>query len=255
MRFRIHAAAVLAAVLAILPTAAVRADDADPTVQMQKILDAQLKALNDVLPPELQQSLAASQQSWTAYRDQQCAFELKFNQQQGRSRSKDVGGRDAACVARYSQQRLQQLQQYLNQLMQLQGRPPSLIDGMNEGGDLPKSCRLAGLPDKFEVHAVGIYRASSLADVKIGSGKHEATDATVVVNKPGVPVVLVLMAYDPVLWHVSWTPDTKIAAVIVAASTSRLWSAPTSRRRSCFRVVKSPVPAARSTPMTPTGAC
>src|SRR5215468_10773172 len=49
----------------------------DPLMQSQKILDAQLKGLEEVLSPELQQSLSTSQQSWVAHRDQQCAFELR----------------------------------------------------------------------------------------------------------------------------------------------------------------------------------
>ncbi|HZF34453.1 MAG TPA: lysozyme inhibitor LprI family protein [Candidatus Angelobacter sp.] len=220
MNLRKIAPAMLAAVLSILAVATTaRADDAsDPLAQSQKILEAQLKALGEVLSPELQQSLSASQQSWTAYRDQQCAFELKFAQEQGRTRFKESEGREAGCVARFNQQRLQQLQQNLNTLMQMLGRPPSFTDGMNEGDYLPKNCRLTGLPDKFEVHAVGIYAGTEPADVRLGTGNHEAKGATVVVNKPGVPVVLVLMGYDPVVWHVSWTKDTKIAAVIVGST-------------------------------------
>jgi uncharacterized protein YecT (DUF1311 family) len=218
MNFRTIAPAMLAAVLSILPAATTaRADDAtDPLAQSQKILDAQLKALGEVLSPELQQSLATSQQSWASYRDQQCTFELKFAQEQGRTRIKEANGREAGCVARFNQQRLQQLQQHLNTLMQMQGRATT-IEGMGGGDYLPKTCRLTGLPDKFEVHAVGTYGGDEPADVKLGTSNHEANTATVVVNKPGVPVVLVLMAYDPVLWHVSWTKDTKVAAVIVGS--------------------------------------
>ena len=36
-----------------------------------------------------------------------------------------------------------------------------------------------------------------------------------VVNYPDKPVALILGAYDPTAWNISWTPGTKIAAVMV----------------------------------------
>jgi hypothetical protein len=212
-RSRNLAAAILPAVLWCLPAAGAGATDTDPTTRTQIILDAQLKAFSGALTPDLRQSLAASQQAWTAFRDRQCVFERIFNRARDQ-RQNAADGPDAACVARFNQQRLQQLQEDLDALARL-NEPPTMIDGLNDGGNIPKSCRLVGLPDGFQVHAVGIYAGTSLADVKIGDGWQETMDANVIVNKPGVPVALVLMAHQSVLWHVSWTPGTKIAAVIV----------------------------------------
>jgi uncharacterized protein YecT (DUF1311 family) len=218
------AAGLLAVALQVLSTAPAATEDADSTVQMERILDAQVRALNDVLTPELQQALAASQQSWTAHRDRQCVFELKFSQEQGRGRSTDDAGRDVACVARFNQLRLRELQQEINTLMESNVRPQPMseewtggIGGATDPAKLPQSCRLTGLSENAEVHAVGIRNGLALADVLLTRfGRDEVREAHVVVNKPDAPVVLVLMADNSVLWHVGWMPGTKIVAVVVS---------------------------------------
>lgn len=207
----------------------------DQLVQSQKVLDAQLKALSEVLSPELAQSLSASQQSWITYRDQQCTFDLLFSQDRGRARVDEVDGRNAVCVTQHDQQRVQQLQQYMNQVMRVTRRPAGR-EGITAGTYMPKSCRLTDLPADFEVHAVGIYKGVDASPVRLGTSNHRVGGANIVVNQPAKPVVLVLMGYDPIVWNISWTKSTKIAAVLVgsyhkqavlgidAATTARFYS-------------------------------
>jgi uncharacterized protein YecT (DUF1311 family) len=210
-------AALTMAAFPILTTLSAAAQDVeraappDPMVQMDRILDAQLKAVNDLLSPDLQQSLAASQRTWVAHRDQQCAFELRFGQEQGRARLREDNGREAACVARFNQQRLTELQRYLTTLMEFARKP------QKSDLELPvQKCRLDGLPKKFEVQAVGTYAGLTVAGVKLDDSTEEVRNAKVIVNRPGgVPTVLVLMAFDPVVWQVSHTPGTNIVAVVV----------------------------------------
>jgi len=75
---------------------------------------------------------------------------------------------------------------------------------------------LDGLPDEFEIQAVGTYRASEPVDIQLDDSGHKTTLASVIVNKPEIPVVLVLSAYDPVVWKVGRTEETEIAGVIVS---------------------------------------
>jgi uncharacterized protein YecT (DUF1311 family) len=200
-----------AAALALTSAAAV-AQEGDTAATMEAVLQSQLKAVSDVLSPELRAGLAATQARWVAYRDEQCAFERKFAAEHGRGNAQgSPDGRDPRCLARFNQQRLGELQRYLSSLMESTSRPQKA-----HGDFAPKQCRLSGLPANFEVHAVGTYSGLKPIDTQLPGG-HETRETAVIVNKPGVPVVLVLMAYDPVVWKVSRTPETQIAAVIVGS--------------------------------------
>jgi len=68
--------------------------------------------------------------------------------------------------------------------------------------ELPTVCQLRGLPANSEVLAVGSHHGVDLADIRIAGNKGAVHEAQVVVNKPGVPVVLVLSAYESVVWRV-----------------------------------------------------
>ena len=76
---------------------------------------------------------------------------------------------------------------------------------------------LGKLPPGVVVHAVGTYRGpTDLPDVQLDQSGNRVGRAEVVVNVPEKPVVLVLTAYDPTVWRVGRTPQTKIAGVIVS---------------------------------------
>src|SRR5262245_51965477 len=82
-----------------------------------RIIENQLKALSDILAPDLQQTLAQYQQHWADYRDEQCRFELAFARGQGKTSVREDAGRDVDCISRLNQQRLRELQRYLMGLM------------------------------------------------------------------------------------------------------------------------------------------
>jgi len=75
---------------------------------------------------------------------------------------------------------------------------------------------LGKLPVDFTVCAVGTYRGNASVNVQLDDSGHAVTQADVVVNNPKAPVVLVLTAYDPVVWRVGRTTDTKIAGILVS---------------------------------------
>jgi len=94
---------------------------------------------------------------------------------------------------------------------------------MNEVEDLKgfncrsKDCRFPGLklPEDFVILAASGYAGRKL-DFYIDQGGHPATQMDVDVHFPSKPVVLMLGAYDPVIWNIRWSPATKIAAVFVS---------------------------------------
>lgn len=70
------------------------------------------------------------------------------------------------------------------------------------------------LPEQFSVFAAGAYSGRKIG-FQIDQSGHEGTQFDVVVNSPGKPVALMLGAYEPTIWNISWTPQTRIAAVLV----------------------------------------
>jgi hypothetical protein len=114
MQFRasVFLAATLAATLNLAP-----ADAADPPPLADRIIESLLRALSDILAPDLQQALAQYQQHWMTYRDEQCRFELAFARTQGKTTVRENAGRDATCINRMNQQRLGEPQRYLSALL------------------------------------------------------------------------------------------------------------------------------------------
>src|SRR5215510_16460351 len=106
----VHTSAALAAALAAtLGLSAAAAEVGDPSLA-DRIIDNQLKALSDILAPDIQQTLAQYQQHWAAYRDEQCRFELAFARGQGKTAVRENAGREVGCINRLNQQRLGELQ-------------------------------------------------------------------------------------------------------------------------------------------------
>lgn len=71
------------------------------------------------------------------------------------------------------------------------------------------------LPADAVVYAAGAY-AGRKAGFQIDQSGHEATRIDVAVNSPGRPVALMLGAYEPTVWHIGWSPGTRILAVLVS---------------------------------------
>jgi len=126
MQFRasVFLAATLATTLNLVP-----ANAEDPPPLADRIIENQLKALTDILAPDLQQTLAQYQQHWVAYRDEECRFELAFARGQGKASVREDSGRDVGCINRLNRQRLGELQRYLASLMAATSRTTIQADG------------------------------------------------------------------------------------------------------------------------------
>ena len=88
--------------------------------------------------------------------------------------------------------------------------PQSAIDA-----PAPAGCAFPALAGQsFRLYAAGAYSGRTLG-FQIDQSGHEAGRIDVGVNRPGEAVALMLGGYDPVVWHVGWTPGTRIVAVLV----------------------------------------
>lgn len=70
------------------------------------------------------------------------------------------------------------------------------------------------LPSDFAVFAAGAYSGRKLS-FQIDQSGNDGTQIDVAANSPDKPVVLILGAYEPTIWNISWSERTKILAVLV----------------------------------------
>lgn len=77
-------------------------------------------------------------------------------------------------------------------------------------------CVLPLARGEADVVAVGRYSGLHAESIQLGDSGHQVNSSPVVVNRPGKPVVLVLMSYDPTWWQVALTPGTQLKGVVVA---------------------------------------
>lgn len=69
------------------------------------------------------------------------------------------------------------------------------------------------LPKNYVVLAASTYAGRKLG-FRIDKIGFEATQVDVAVNFPDAPVVILLGAYNPVIWNIGWIKKTKIVAVV-----------------------------------------
>ena len=76
------------------------------------------------------------------------------------------------------------------------------------------SCEFTNLdlPKDFAVFAAGEYSGRKL-NFQIDQSGHAATQFDILVHNPDKPVALMLGAYEPTIWNISWSKQTEIVAV------------------------------------------
>lgn len=81
----------------------------------------------------------------------------------------------------------------------------------------PAACAFTNLsvPTDLRIYAAGGYSGRKLGYAIDESG-YEATRFDITVNSPSQQVALLLGAYEPTVWNVSWTKGTKIVAVMIS---------------------------------------
>ena len=215
---------IVAALVLALAGLAAAEKPKDPLREADQALNATYREVIARLSGEQRMSLLTAQRNWLGYRDTICARESSLLD------NEDGGGTSpmTRCLRRLTLARTAELQGYDETLVAAKTPPPPPDQTdltapaptraparAPRSGPLIENCSVGNLPADFTVQAVGIYEGDLDTDVRLEASGHETRGAEVVVNLPGQDVVLVLMAYDPVLWTVQRTADTRLAAVIV----------------------------------------
>lgn len=216
--------ALLMAGLALaLPAASPAADAVPESLRItDQSLNATYRDVRSRVFGEQRRELLEAQRLWLGYRDTVCARE---------SARPDTGTGDnhsarTRCLEILTQARTAELQSYGQSLGTAHGPDPRPVVSTPRATPRAtphatprttpgETCDLGPLPANFTVQAVGIYEGDLDTEVRLESSGHDTRAAEVVLNRPGEDVVLVLMAYDPVLWTVRRTPETRLAAVVV----------------------------------------
>ncbi len=209
MRDRTHRLAILAILIWCIPATAV-SESLTQTTAADKKLNEAYQAVTKALPREMVPELIVAQRTWIKYRDNVCAFEAKLAEHDrgwiGERTSPDL---DLECIHRITVTRTRELEQYLKKIS-TQPRASSSV------AVSPDGCSFVNLPETFEQYAIGRYSGYKELDIQLGRSGNTTKQMDVVVNKIGVPIVLVLAAYDPVVWHVGYVPGAEIVGVIVS---------------------------------------
>lgn len=71
------------------------------------------------------------------------------------------------------------------------------------------------IPANAVIYAAGAYSGRKV-DFQIDQSGHQATQFDIAVNSKNRPVILMLGAYEPTVWNIGWSPDTKILAVLAS---------------------------------------
>lgn len=81
----------------------------------------------------------------------------------------------------------------------------------------PADCAFTNftVPTDLRVYAAGGYSGRRLGYAIDESG-HEATRFDITVNSPSRQVALLLGAYEPTVWNISWSKGTQIVAVMIS---------------------------------------
>lgn len=86
---------------------------------------------------------------------------------------------------------------------------------------LPQNCVIPQLPDGYELYGVAAYSSNRVADIKLNN--HSTTvEQRVWINRPGKNVVLVLSSYEPTVWDLYATPQTKLIAVFAGSGSDQM---------------------------------
>lgn len=126
------------------------------------------------------------------------------------SRARLCGSSDTNCLLKLYNERIHFLRKDYENLT------PYRLSGDVRLNELSSTCGFdeVEFPDDFFVLASGAYKGV-VQNNQIDQSGHRATRFEIVVNSTDKPAVLILGAYEPSIWNISWTKGTHILAVLV----------------------------------------
>jgi uncharacterized protein len=187
----------LGLVLAVFESTALAAgidcSKASTLVERAICTDAQLRTLDDRLDTAYEAAFRAAPEPMELQREQRTWLRV---------------GRDACknsdCLRSAYESRIRALETRYRGFTQQQTPPSAPKCGFSD----------LALPADYAVLAGGGYRGRALS-VQIDQSGHEATAMDVYVHYTTKPVVLMISAYEPTIWTVKWSSQTRILAVVV----------------------------------------
>lgn len=82
-----------------------------------------------------------------------------------------------------------------------------------------QDCSIADrITGDVEIYHIGTYKGTSElgAAIELDNSGHDVKKIDVLANMPNKNIVLVMTAYDPVVWNVAWTTGTEIKGAVVS---------------------------------------
>jgi uncharacterized protein YecT (DUF1311 family) len=171
-----------------------RADSFEELRDADKHLNDLYQSLTSSLDAAAKEQLRREQRNWIAERDRECGIPDSRGDRDMWLRSVLKDAQSTSCVLHLTRARSEALSAR---------RPPA--------------CGFADVrfPKDFAVFASGNYSGKETA-FQIDQSGHQATRIDVRVNEPDKPVALLLGAYEPTVWNISWSAKTHIVAVLVS---------------------------------------
>lgn len=128
-----------------------------------------------------------------------------------RSRNRLCSTASLPCLRRLYSERIRVLQEQLDNVVQL---PPEEVASWIGVRD---KCEFTEIrwPEAFSIYGVG-YAHGRILDGQIDDSGSQATQFDVAVNSPDRPVALMLFTYEPSIWNITWTPGTRILAIVAS---------------------------------------
>jgi uncharacterized protein YecT (DUF1311 family) len=184
----------------------------EKTLAIDQKLNSDYEELRSQLDKNLFTQLKKAQRQWIRYRDEVCGFEKELtSEDRSWVAEQTEGEKSLACLYRLTKRRLEDFEQYRQNI---ESKPERVL---KPAGDIMvEHCRFVNVPADVKVYGTGTYSGIVPSDYQLGDSGHTVKEIEVVVNKPGEDVILVLMAYDPVIWKVKQTPKSKVLGVVVA---------------------------------------
>ncbi|WP_346836714.1 lysozyme inhibitor LprI family protein [Microbulbifer sp. SAOS-129_SWC] len=147
--------------------------------------------VRDVLQGKASAALVQGQRDWLRQRPRKCP------------------SIDADCLIKLYKYRIVELRR------EHENRIPYRSSGRNIFSGLEGACGFGRdvIAKNTRVYAGGSYGGKRVGR-SIDDSRHKTTQFEVIVNSPDKPVALILGAYEPSVWNISWTRGTKISAVV-----------------------------------------
>lgn len=178
-----------------------------------------LDELSSDLDDQAKAELRAAQDTWTAFRESNCTAQATLStgpKSQTALIAKSLVKRD--CRIRMADRRKGEINNFHRLVIghkEWRARYP----GRYKPG--ARVCKLANLPDDFEVIAIGTRKGLTETDQQLDLSGKVTKESDVVVDYATKPVLLVLMSADPVIWKIRHTNETRIAGVIASSRSTQ----------------------------------